>query len=334
MFVFEYKYDDYKHLIASMANQLGVTLQENNTLIFPSDIADGYYQMVELPNGLQVNLINCVFNCDWYLHRKRSEVEYYTLRFDEFTIPDKLIMSIDNEQQTSANSIRSLIYLTSSLFDASYLGTSGTHARGINILIKADFAKNYLGLNTVDDLLKNYIALKAESYDMERVDADYVALMNEILMPQQDQPFENLFMLNRIQLLIEKFFNHLHTIAHQQDFSVKLANGDINRIMQAAHILTNDFAVRPPSIEALARMSAMSISRFKTSFKMVYGQPVYSHYQVQRLTRARELLISGKYNVKEAGEAVAYDNTSNFIAAFKKQFNMLPGALLGKTGMY
>jgi AraC-like DNA-binding protein len=328
LFAFEYQHNDYKVFIEDMAGQVGVSLKDN-TLVFPQHIASGYYRMITLPNGLQANLINLTLNCNWYIHRKRSDEEFYTLRFDEFTIPDNLVMSIDNDTQTERETVKSLVYLTSSLFDFSYLGTAGTHARGINILLKPEFISNYLGLNSVDDLLQNYLALKAESYNVEHADMDYNRLMNEILYPEPDKPFADLYLLNRIQLLIEKFFTRLHHLANKQPLSLKLNNADINRIMQVEHLLTGDFSGRPPSIAQLAKASAMSVSSFKSNFKLIYGQPVYTYYQEHRLQKARELLISGKYNVKEAGEAVAYDNSSNFITAFKKQFNMSPGELIG-----
>ncbi len=327
MFVFEYRYNDYELLINDMASQLGVALQDD-TLVLPQNTGHGYYRLITLPNGLQANLINCTFNCNWYLHRKSSEEEYYTLRFDEFSIPDKLVMSIDNQRQIEKQTVKSLIYLTSSLFDFSYLGTTGTRARGINILLKPEFISQYLGLPSADDMLRNYIALKAESYNIEHVDMDYQRLMNEILYTDPGNPFPDLYLLNRIQLLIEKFFTRLYSLANKQPLSLKLSNADINRVMQVEHLLTGDFSGKPPSIAQLAKASAMSISSFKSNFKLIYGQPVYTYYQAHRLQKARELLVSGQYNVKEAGEAVAYDNSSNFITAFKKQFNISPGALL------
>jgi AraC-like DNA-binding protein len=328
LFVFEYRYDDYKLLIDDMANQLGVTLK-NDTLVLPKSVADGYYRLLTLPNGLQANLINCTFNCDWYLHRKNNDEEFYTLRFDEFTIPGKLIMSIDNQRQIERQTVKSLIYLTSSRFDFSYLGTKGTRARAINILLKPAFISRYLGLATENNILCSYLALKAESYNIEHIDMDYQRLMNEILYPDVQNPFPDLYLLNRVQLLIEKFFTRLHGLANKQPLTLKLSNADINRIMQVAHLLTDDFTGKPPSIAQLAKASAMSVSSFKTNFKLIYGQPVYTYYQERRLQKARELLISGKYNVREAGEAIAYDNSSNFITAFKKQFNVSPGEVIG-----
>jgi len=327
LFILEYKHDDYNLLMQDVGRQLGIK-PVNNTLQFPPDIADGYYRVLNLPNGLQVNLINCTFNCGWYLHRTKSEKEYYTLRFDEFTIPNNLVVSVDMQKQTERQTARMLVYLTSSLFDFSYLGTKGTRFRGINILLKPDFISDYLGLQSVDELLRNYIALKAESYSMAQMDRGYDTLLNEIMYNEVDKPFSDLYLLNRLQLMIEKFFARLHQLANSKPLNLKMSNADINRVMQAEHMLTHDFSRKPPSIAQLAEASAMSASSFKTNFKLVYNQPVYTHYQERRLKKARELLVSGQYNVKEAAEAVAYENISNFIVAFKKQFNISPGELL------
>jgi AraC-like DNA-binding protein len=327
LFVFEYQYDDYNLMMQAVAKQLNVDIVKDS-FVFPPDIGDGYYRVLNLPNGLQATMVNCTFARNWYLHRTRSSEEYYTLRLDEFTIPNKLVLSVDDQKQTEQHTSKMLVYLTSSLFDFSYLGTAGTRARGISILLKPDFISQYLGLSSVDDLLRNYIALKAENYNAVLGDTSYRDLLNDIMYKDADKPFADLYLLNRLQLMIEKFFTRLHQLANSKPLNLRLSNADINRIMQAEHILTHDFGRRPPSIAQLAEASAMSVSSFKSNFKLVYSQPVYSHYQHQRLNKAQQLLASGKYSVKDVAEAVAYENTSNFIAAFKKQFQVSPGVLL------
>ena len=327
LFSFQFRYDDYRMLINDLAQQLNVPII-NDTIIFPEFLADGYYRLLDLPNGLQVNLINCTFNSDWCMHRKASEEQFYTLRFDEFSIPGSLTVSIDHEKQKETASSRSIIYLTSSLFDFYYQGTKGTSVRAINILIKPEWISNYLGLENVDDLLQNYVALKAESLNMQVVDRDYQNLMNEILYKDPSHSFSNLYLLNRLQLLIESFFTALYQRSQNAKLNLRMSNADINRLMQVAHTLSDNFSGKPPAISQLAKMSAMSPTKFKMNFKTIYGQPVYTYYQEQRLQKAREYLLSGNYNVNEAAEAVAYDSTSNFITAFKKQFNISPGEFI------
>lgn len=329
MFVFEYKYSDYQLLMEDMARQLGVSIV-NNVLHFPEDIARGYYRFVSLPNGLQVNLINCTFNCDWYLHRKRSEKEFYTLRFDEFTIPGSLVISIDDQKQSEVNTTKSLVYLTSSVFDMSYLGSRGTIARGIHILIQPEWLCQFLGIDDINELLKKYLELKAESYTIAAVDTEYATLMDDILTKQPSDPFANLFIMNRVQFFIEKFFSRLHSRLLENRLAFRMEANDINRILHSEMLLTLDFTQKPMSIDQLARICMMSPSKFKTSFRAIFGKPVYTHYQQKRLEWAQMLLLSGKYNVTETASQVAYDNTSNFIAAYRRQFKVSPGEVLNR----
>jgi AraC-like DNA-binding protein len=68
----------------------------------------------------------------------------------------------------------------------------------------------------------------------------------------------------------------------------------------------------------------MSSTKLKKSFKSMYGDSIYSYYQKQRLQKANELLLTEKYSVKQAANAVGYTNIANFTLAFKKQFHKAP----------
>jgi AraC-like DNA-binding protein len=78
----------------------------------------------------------------------------------------------------------------------------------------------------------------------------------------------------------------------------------------------------------LARMAAMSPSKLKTSFRDVYGLPIYQYFQKHRMNKAKAMLLSQKYNVREVGIDVGFSNLSNFAKAFKKSFDQLPSDIL------
>ena len=66
----------------------------------------------------------------------------------------------------------------------------------------------------------------------------------------------------------------------------------------------------------------------KRQFKQEYGKPVFEYYQKYKMEKAKELLLSGQYAVKEVGYLLGYQNLSNFANAFKKEFGVLPSTLL------
>ena len=79
-----------------------------------------------------------------------------------------------------------------------------------------------------------------------------------------------------------------------------------------------------PSLESLAQEVFMSTSKLKTLFKEVYGFTLYDYYNKNRLQRAKEMLVTGQYSIKQAGCEIGFSNLSHFAKAFKKEYGVLP----------
>jgi AraC-like DNA-binding protein len=130
--------------------------------------------------------------------------------------------------------------------------------------------------------------------------------------------------MNRVQLLVERFFGRIRTRLELADAGSNFKSSDIQTIIEVEQTMLEDFSRKPPSINDLARKAAMSTTKFKNLFKAVYGTPVYEYYQQKRMKRAADLLFKEKLSVREAALKVGYNNISNFSAAFKKQYEVLP----------
>jgi AraC-like DNA-binding protein len=86
--------------------------------------------------------------------------------------------------------------------------------------------------------------------------------------------------------------------------------------------------VLPPTIKELSRVAAMSESKLKKVFKTVFGLPIYEYFQRHRMQKAKIMLMSGNYSIKDVGYSLGYANLSNFTLAFKKEFGKLPSNLV------
>jgi AraC-like DNA-binding protein len=104
----------------------------------------------------------------------------------------------------------------------------------------------------------------------------------------------------------------------------KIKASDMGKLMEIESLLVRDFGQPPPTIALLAEKSGMSVSKLKSAFKRVYGTGIYEYYQKNRMQKAKSMLLTGQYNVKEVGTQLGYSNLSNFSLAFKKEFKMLP----------
>jgi AraC-like DNA-binding protein len=310
-----------------LANRLKVPVQ-NNQIIFPEQIGSGKVVFVKLPNGIHVNIINCTMNQDWLVSRRKSQEEYYTLRFHELTIPDTLEIRIGGERLRESNTTRSIAYLTNTLSDWAYLGAKGTIYKGINILFNSAWLASYLGVESIDDVLSTYLSLQVENVHTEPLDSEYRRLIQEILEVGEGNPMRLAIIQNRIMLLIERFFLRVYDRKKNSSFNVHLSKADINRMMQVEAVLTRDIFEQAPTISQLARMVSISESKLKKDFKLLYGLPVYEYFQKVRMQAAKDKLLSGEHSVKEVAMELGYSNLSNFTIAFKKEFGLLPSKLL------
>ena len=60
----------------------------------------------------------------------------------------------------------------------------------------------------------------------------------------------------------------------------------------------------------------------------MYGSTLYEYFQKSRMQRAKVLMLTHKYSIKEIGSQLGYSNLSNFSIAFKKEFKHLPSHFL------
>lgn len=326
MFSFEYHSYDYCKLINDLAAAMGTSVK-NNKLIFPHHVADGYLQCIELPNGLQAIISDYKLNDQYYLKREKIPKEYYVLRYEDIKIEEEMTLKIDGEVLRTRNEHHAGIYLTSTLFDVSYLGRKGSSIKGINIIFSKEWLAEHLQITDPEEVLTTYLNMKTGSYTIEPIDNEYRRYFNEILQSEEDNPLRIATIQNRIMLLIERFFARLYEKSRTLMASPKISKHDVHQLMRVEALLTKDVYSRPPTIDQLALEAAMSSAKLKKLFKEVYGTSIYAYYQKQRLNVARDMLLSGDFTVKEVGLQVGYSNLSNFAAAFKKEFKILPSEI-------
>lgn len=327
MIKIEYNHTDYRELIEYFAQYFNTTLN-NNKLTFPPEIGEGYMKLVVLPNGLQCIISNYTVHQDILFQRTKINEPYFTLRFDEVLVPDASENS--NASSVTANAMRTAVFLGSAKFDWLFFSITQTKVKGINIFFSKDWLEKFVGIESVGDMIKKYLNLKMSAFNYEPMDMEYKRLLAEISSLNVEPAFETMVIQNRIMLLLERFFARIHKKMNDTHFDVKLSNDDITRLKEIQAQLVKDFTIEPPGISKLAKLAAMSPSKLKSSFREVYGLPIYQYYQKHRMNKAKAMLLSKKYSVREVGIEVGFSNLSNFAKAFKKSFDQLPSDLLNR----
>jgi AraC-like DNA-binding protein len=325
LFNFSYKYCDHIDYLRDLAKALEVPII-NNTIQLPPSIGTGYIKAIELTNGLQVLINECITCTDVHFTRQMVVNESFSLRFDEVKNLKQLTLKIDEDTLNDEEMIYSGTFLTNSLCDLSYTATAGTESRCINIYFTADWLLRHAGIKSTDEVFKKYLSLKTAILNFTVLNIGYRELMEDIFEITDDHPMYKVTVQNRVMLLVEKFFRNLYNRMNEAA-AVVIDDLSLKRMMQVESILVSNFSVPPPTIPMLSRTATMSETKLKNLFKAVYGFGIYEYYQKNRMLKARHLLHTKKYSVKEAGLALGFKNLSNFTIAFKKEFNILPSEI-------
>ncbi len=97
-------------------------------------------------------------------------------------------------------------------------------------------------------------------------------------------------------------------------------NAEFVRIKQAIDA-DIEFELKEPD---LAEMCSVSVSTFQRTFKKGYGKTVSEYRNELRISRAKELLITGKHSIEEIAGRLGFCDSAYFSRCFKKTEGLSP----------
>lgn len=109
-----------------------------------------------------------------------------------------------------------------------------------------------------------------------------------------------------------------------------LSKNDVERLHEARRILLANME-EPPGLQALARLCGLNEFKLKRGFREIFGCTAYEALRSHRMQAAKTLLLDSDITVGTTASMVGYTNMSHFIAAFRKEFGITPGAMLVKN---
>lgn len=320
MTIFEYKLTNFTDYLNQLA-QLFRTQVNNDKVNIPQQFGNGYFRRVQVGPLLEALVYDVSFHDTFVLRRQKENKEFYTLNFEEvYNSRNGFSISIGSDKINEVERPVAL-YLTSFLYDVENILYKGSNLRGIRILLPVSWMHQYLQLAEKESVLQKYIELKTAGIMYKPVGEELRNILTDIL---SEDEIPLLFYQNKILRIIERFFAWLYdemkVISDRSGISLQ----DIETAQKIEALITADITQTPPTIKELAREAAMSESKLKKVFKAVYGLPPYEYFQKERMHKAKVMLLSGQYSIKDVGYTLGYANLSNFTLAFKKVFNQLP----------
>lgn len=224
------------------------------------------------------------------------------------------------------------LQLSASSSQAASYGFPTGHFHGITIHFFLDEAreslKQFEGIFSIDiDAIYNSFR-RWEDGMILRGDEGIEHLFAELYIVQDSSRMSYL-RLKVLELLL--YISRLDTDVNHGSRSYFQRN-----LVEKVRCIKGELCANPTHHPTLAELSArygISETSMKKCFKEMYGNSIYSFLKSYRLHCSIDLLQNTRLSITEIAMEAGYENTSKYIAAFKKEFKITPAKFRsGKLG--
>ncbi|MEO8415586.1 MAG: helix-turn-helix transcriptional regulator [Ginsengibacter sp.] len=329
MYSLTHKHEQSFFFLKQVAGREKIKVQDDTQWV-NNDMAAGYFKAFSMQDGIQYLCANYNTREDFYVHKMPIASEFFTLRIDEISHASNALIIANRKFSNEAYSTSYSVSLLSSLEEFAFFASENSAVKTLEISIPYRCFFRKLHVDCSYNLLKNYLALKTRKSPVDVINLSLKSAFLKIIRETDKEALNLNGIEEKINKLLAIFFSDIK--ANLVDFiksgKVKISKEEISRLMIVWEYLGKDINSAPPKFAALTKMALMSGTSLKTKFKKMYGYTVFEYFQKRRMQKARILLLTHKYSVRQVGLQLGYANLSNFTIAFKKEFNQLPHHLI------
>jgi AraC-like DNA-binding protein len=330
MIRYTYHLTDFRGWLKGFSKALDLPVMAGKIQILPA-VGEGYILAANINPDISYIVMNFSLKNDLIFARKKSANYGLSLFFNQVAISDFFEIREPNNAITDKGPNRSNIFLSSTNYDLQMTYSKGSRLKRVGIFFSPGFLSRCLKKDILLDLML-YADNRLRNINKEPITFEYRQLLEDIFLADRDSPVSHLMLQNRILLLAEKFLSTFLTKTPQRkeegSLKTKEKEKDIQALRTVEQILSDRELDKFPSIEILSKTAMMSTTKLKTKFKQIYGMKLYEFYNRNRLEKAKEMLKTGNFSVKQVGYDIGFSNLSNFAKAFKKEFGLLPKDVL------
>jgi AraC-like DNA-binding protein len=278
------------------------------------------------------NNIHCI--CSSFHYRENAQLpkmmiegNYFVIRIDEISTPVNSLDPLKTHDGAGGQKKYSLLLLTSP-GDFIMLPPSNSKLKKIELYIPRKWFLENLNNDYSDELLKKYIRYQFGRTPLNSHGASFGNYLMHIGRAARRKVADHCYIQKKVNALLADFFSKMAPSLDdfQESERVKISKEEVSRLMEVRKKLDTPYPA--PTFAALTKIALMSATSLKTKFKKMYGASIFEYFQSLRMQRARILLLTHKYSVKQIGQQLGYANLSNFTIAFKKEFNRFPHQLI------
>ncbi len=301
-----------------------------NLIVVPPAIGSGYIWAEKLPLGMEVLVANVVMKHELAYTMFVNSHQYFNLQFNEYEADLK---KLNHTAVKYVQQFQSAVKISNTASPQTLVFPEGVNLLTVRFFFNKEQLGQLMGNDAMEEVLTKYFPYLLKQDNLEPLATRYRETLNDLLVDKFESPLRLNFIQNRVFLLLEKFVIQLSSRKDITTTKEKRTYDETLRLIHIESLLVKNFLLPAPTIDELSRISAMSPTKLKNDFKRMYGIPIYSYRQKNRMLKAKSLLLMSKYTIQEVGRMVGFTNLSHFAKAFKKEFKILPSELSAKDGV-
>ncbi len=325
-----YEYSCKTDFSSKLVEHFRATLQEKFLYKFQHEGGQGKILSIEIEDGFEIELVQMTLTqpLDVCVNPSNTPNKW------NVTICSDFVYESNNPQFNTTGFPTGFPYCVV-LSSSSSQNTRTIPAHKAFFTFSITFSQQWIQQNIIVDL--NPMAAKHVAEMMQNqtpvllvdhIDFELHKVLETLLTEDiYDQITKLVFYKTALDLTIT-FFKKLISksiFTPNQNFKKK----DIQKIQQINNLILEDLSKPCPTIEQLSKAVGMSTAKFKTLYKAVYNNSVYSYHLNERLAQSCKYLQSGKYTINEVAYMVGFNYASSFSRIFKKTYGKSPMQFLG-----
>ncbi|MHA4809891.1 helix-turn-helix transcriptional regulator [Flavitalea flava] len=328
MIRFVYQLSNFRTWLHGFSEVLGTKVKSGMIRIPPSK-GEGYLFASKISPHISYVVMNFSLKDDMLFLRKKSSLYGMSLFFNQILVSDFVMLREPKDAITDKTPKRSNIFLATDNYDLEVTYSRHSKIKRVGIFFSPEFILRHVKKEILKDLME-FAENRFRNISREPITFEYRQLLEDIFNVDKKSPLSHFLLQNRVLMLTEKFLTAFLNKAPVR----RKSNGgtikgpdkqkDLDALKDVEKILMDETLDKFPSITELSKKAMMSSTKLKTKFKQIYGMKLYEFFNRNRMEKAREMLHTGKFTVKQVGNNVGFSNLSNFAKAFKKEFGILP----------
>lgn len=308
-----FELDIRNNIINQFSEQLKSEIIDDK-LILPSNFGVGQIEFLQFPNQVELYHLQCTISETVELkslNPKNSEWLLFNINLSKSIIEKTVNNQKINFQKFLPSGI--LFYTPDTIVSSSSPKNSDFEI--VLIRVHRNFFKEYKS----DNIFKLQNSENALIYE----DLDYMmeSTLKSILKFKESKIRASAFLMRFLADIIDKLKNR-----ELPDKYENLHPLDIKGLFMASAHLRNPLAKNIPTISELASISGMGITKFKDTFKQVFGKAPVQYHRKIKFDYAKKELESKRKSASELSYELGYSHPSKFTTAFKKFFGDVPSS--------